>query len=899
MELDSHADTTVFGKNFLILHYTGRECDVMPYTDTYEAVKGVPIVSAATAWTSQVTGQTYILILHEGLWMGESMPNSLINPNQLRAFGCTVQDNPYSGAPIYIEDPEGTVAIPLETVGTNLLATTRTPTQDELDECPHIVLTSQREWEPSKVRFPSPRWTIEEDRVGRVSSITMTSPFENDEVFGELFNVDGFSARLVSSCKVATLPAPSHAISQVVVSDIPTPNTFVSGDRKSDVTPESLAEKWMIGLDTAKQTLAKTTQRLIRSAILPLSRRYKADRLFQLPRLQGTWFSDTVDGHVKSRDGNLYGQIFANEAYFATFYPMDRKKKAGDALRTFCREFGVPSKLIIDGSGEQTGKHTEFMRQIRVHDIDLKIAETGLHNQSPAEGVVREVRRRWYRTMFRKRVPSIFWDYGMRWVCETMQRTYTRGHRINGCVPLQAVTGETVDISEYLDFSFYDRIWYHENAGLGEPKPGRWLGVSKHVGGQMCFYVLTTTGSVVSRSSVWRATNLELQVDATKKAFDDLDASIAGHIKHGSFPVDGDKPDPAMWGDFAELDDDFREEFFKVFGDDNIKEADDFSPEITDENFLNMELALPRDGEEPAYARVRKRMRDDNGNPVGRAHSNPILDTRMFEVEFLDGTTQALTANVIAENLFAQVDSEGRRLMLLKEIVDHRADRNAVLKNDAFITSKSGRPTRRITTKGWELLIRWKDGSETWTTLKDMKEAYPVQTAEYAVQAKIHDEPAFAWWVPHVISKRAAIISKVKSKYWSRTHKYGIRIPKSVEEARAIDRENGNTLWWDAICEEMKNVRIAFEEFQGTGVPVGHKKIDCHMIFDVKLGENYRRKARLVAGGHKTEAPASITYSSVVSRDSVRIALLIAALNDLDVLACDIAPKRVLNCALS
>ena len=43
-----------------------------------------------------------------------------------------------------------------------------------------------------------------------------------------------------------------------------------------------------------------------------------------------------------------------------------------------------------------------------------------------------------------------------------------------------------------------------------------------------------------------------------------------------------------------------------------------------------------------------------------------------------------------------------------------------------------------------------------------------------------------------------------------------------------------------------------------------------------------------MAGGHKTEAPSSITYSSVVSRDSVRIALTIAALNGLDILACDI-----------
>jgi hypothetical protein len=54
------------------------------------------------------------------------------------------------------------------------------------------------------------------------------------------------------------------------------------------------------------------------------------------------------------------------------------------------------------------------------------------------------------------------------------------------------------------------------------------------------------------------------------------------------------------------------------------------------------------------------------------------------------------------------------------------------------------------------------------------------------------------------------------------------------------------------------------------------------MIFDIKM-EDFRRKARLVAGGHRTEAPATITYASVVSRETVRLALTIAALNDLEV----------------
>jgi hypothetical protein len=64
-EMDTHADTCVLGKNFIITQYTGRECDVVPYSDDYEAVTGVPIVTGATAWTNQVTGETWIILIHE------------------------------------------------------------------------------------------------------------------------------------------------------------------------------------------------------------------------------------------------------------------------------------------------------------------------------------------------------------------------------------------------------------------------------------------------------------------------------------------------------------------------------------------------------------------------------------------------------------------------------------------------------------------------------------------------------------------------------------------------------------------------------------------------------------------------------------------------------------------
>ena len=83
---------------------------------------------------------------------------------------------------------------------------------------------------------------------------------------------------------------------------------------------------------------------------------------------------------------------------------------------------------------------------------------------------------------------------------------------------------------------------------------------------------------------------------------------------------------------------------------------------------------------------------------------------------------------------------------------------------DAFIITKRGTKRRKETTKGWELLIRWKDGGTDWVALKDIKESYPVQVAEYAVSAHISEEPAFAWWASSVLKKRNRIIAKTKSK---------------------------------------------------------------------------------------------------------------------------------------
>lgn len=96
---------------------------------------------------------------------------------------------------------------------------------------------------------------------------------------------------------------------------------------------------------------------------------------------------------------------------------------------------------------------------------------------------------------------------------------------------------------------------------------------------------------------------------------------------------------------------------------------------------------------------------------------------------------------------------------------------------------------------------------------------------EYADQSQISKQPAFSWWFPHVIKKRERIISKTKSKYWTRTHKFGIKVPNTIKEAKYFDTKNGNTLWWYAILKEMSNVRLAFEIFdrEASDIPPGYQ----------------------------------------------------------------------------
>ena len=200
-----------------------------------------------------------------------------------------------------------------------------------------------------------------------------------------------------------------------------------------------------------------------------------------------------------------------------------------------------------------------------------------------------------------------------------------------------------------------------------------------------------------------------------------------------------------------------------------------------------------------------------------------------------DGSTDAIMMNLIAENLYSQVDAEGHTFSVIKEIIDHCKDGHARLNDDGYLVTKSGQQKLKCTTQGWDHLCELGDGMTTWIPLKDLKESMPVQVVEYAIANRIAKEPAYAWWVCDVLRWCDCIISKVTSQYWKWTHKYGIKLPKMVKQAYKINEEMGTTFWHDAIEKEMKNVMPMFEFSDTDKIPKFHKLISCHMIFDIKL----------------------------------------------------------------
>jgi hypothetical protein len=873
----------------------GKTVEVTGFDPTIGSMS-LRIINAAIAFDSPENGETIILIVNQAIY-NPNVQHNLLCPLQLRTNGITVNERPK----LFTVDPtdqdhviivrsanEDELRIPLQLRGTTSCFPTRRPTAHEFDECRHVELTyDDPEWDPSTKTFQEQESAMT-DHAGRLLETgDRSTPRFIDSVSTESSRT---SARIIAemrSKETAVLLDIDPRLCEgefsqqlqenVIVRDV----SAASSARKNRVDGAVLARNWGIGLEAAAKTVQVTTQRGARTTLHPsLTRRAKTnDRHIRYRRLSRNIYGDLLESKVKSLRGNKYAHIFAADNGWCRAFGLKKKSEAPEALSILFARDGVPPAMITDGGRELISD--EYKKLCRDAGSEHRQTLPRSQWQNTAEGSIRELKKETGRAMIATGTPKRLWDDCLEYRAYVRSNTALNIFDLDGQVPETIMTGQQADISPWCDFQWYQWVkYFDERASFPEDQQvlGKYCGPSPGVGTRMTAKLLTKDGNFF-HTLTFRPLNSD-EIEQEKDQRLEFLAQVEKRL--------GDKSDPKDFAEALQLDHYEMENYEDGYdgGIDQMPDRDEQQFEHYDQ-YVNAEVLLDH-GDRRATGKVRGRKRANDGSLRGTGNSNPILDTRSYIVDFEDGSEAEYSANVLAENMYAQCDTEGNQYLLLEAVTDHRKTQDAVQEGeDTF--QWHGRRHQKRTTKGWELCVQWRDGTTTWERLAELKESNPVEVAEYSVAASIDNMPAFKWWVPYTLKKRKRIIAAVNKRILKKTHKFGIRVPRSVEEALRIDKENGNTLWEDAMNKEMGNVRVAFKILpEDQPPPIAHTKIQTHIIFDIKM-ETLRRKARLVAGGHVTESPhPSLTYASVVSRESVRIALTLAALNDLEVKASDI-----------
>ena len=208
--------------------------------------------------------------------------------------------------------------------------------------------------------------------------------------------------------------------------------------------------------------------------------------------------------------------------------------------------------------------------------------------------------------------------------------------------------------------------------------------------------------------TVQHLTSLEKETDGIKAIISEFEIEISCCFKEEKYlTYEGSNPNPEDWSRYLKYDPYFQEEFDSIINNFNVPEADaDFMPDLFDDTYLNMELVIPRYGDGPNFGKLEKRLRDKDGLPIVISQNNPIMYTIMYKVEYKDCHKASLTVNVIAENMFFQVNVEVNWHVLFQDIFDHGYDGAEVKDQGAFVTTRNGKNRCREKTKGVEFVFQ-------------------------------------------------------------------------------------------------------------------------------------------------------------------------------------------------
>jgi hypothetical protein len=567
--------------------------------------------------------------------------------------------------------------------------------------------------------------------------------------------------------------------------------------------------------------------------------------------------------------GETCCQVYVgNESTLTALYGMKREGEGLQTLERFVTEWGAPDAIRRDNSKMQNSQAwTAYERKMQ---IKSETSEPHNQQQNPAERRIQTLKGNTNQIMDRTGTPVYMWFECMSYMTSILNMISM--DRLGGRNAIEVALGHSVDISAYLQFQWWEGVYYlnYEDPSFPNSKEkfGRFCGVAENCGDLLTFNIYVPETHVVIHRSVLRSAsddddhpNLRALNPNYDGIHDDDDALVD--------PVQVENAgDPRQATDLKQASD-------------NIDDT-----------------SLPRDDREIIVSR--NDMAKDDSGLVDSTTSNTVPDPHdfigfTFPIEH-NGTTQkaVVTArDTDSDDFFVELMDGSRQLMEYNLLLDKYNE--ASDNDDEQVFTFSGFLGHRKKNGSWEILVNW-DGvgyEPSWEPLSHMKRADPISCAMYAKDKKLLDTAGWKWArkIRTMDSNRLIRLGRHICKV-SRNdikHKFGVRVPRHVKEALALDRQNGNTLWKEAIDREIHQL-IDFETFRilkrNEKAPTDYTRVPLIICFDVK--HDGRRKCRQVAGGHVTAAATEDVYSTVVAPEGVRCVIFVAEHNGLSVWGGDV-----------
>ena len=714
-------------------------------------------------------------------------------------------------------------------------------TDEEWDTLPHIILTSEADWDPTTL---DRELDDDEDWYDALSE-------EPDYPLKGIFNRRGEYEKRTILYHDSLDHVPVHKVH----------STHVNAGRtveQQDVDYEAMRPKFgWLPTDIIRETFKHTTQyvRLPGSEIL--KKRYKSPfPALNVHRREEPVAMDTVYSDVAAiDDGSTCAQIYVGTKSTVTdVYGMRTEKQLVNTLEDNIRDRGAMKQLLSDSAQSEISKR--ILDILRTLCIPSWQSEPHQQHQNPCERRIQDVKRMTNTLLDRSGSLASTWLLAMAYVCFLLNHTYNGSIR---SVPITVATGSTPDISPLLAFAWWEPVYYKVDDSSfpsdTREKRGRFVGIAENVGHRMTFKVLTDdTNQVICRSNLRSA----LDSSSSNLRLDPIDGeSIRQFVK---FREDSPRESPP---------------------------ADSTGQSRSSPSSPPSEQIIVRPILDPADIIGRSFLKDQDNGERHRVQVIQLMDDHMDQVEqhperikFLCRINEEDREELIAYNEilnYLEAQEQDDVLWKFRRIVGHEGP------------LAKGHPDYNGST--YNVQIEWENGEITSEPLNVIASDDPVTCAVYARENSILDLPG--WKRFKSIAKREKKFlrmvnqAKLRSYSTAKRYKYGFQVPRNYEDAVRIDRNNRNTKWQEAVKLELDSVN-SYDVFidNGSAVPADHRKIRVHLVFDVK--HDGRHKARLVADGHLTDVPLESVYSGVVSLRGIRILVFLAELNQLETWATDI-----------